>query len=70
MNQFGVSMLDSTPKPQKSEISRVGSPSYVELINVMTLLDNKICQVSAMVHCFSEYEQLTTDNVQFYFFRS
>ena len=39
MNQFSISMLDSTPKTQKSKISRIESPSKVELISVMTLLD-------------------------------
>ena len=39
MNQFSVFMLDSIPKTQKSKISRIGSPSLVELISVTTLLD-------------------------------
>ena len=39
MNQFSISMLDSTPTTQKSKISRIGSPLQAELISVMTLLD-------------------------------
>ena len=39
MNQFSIFILDSTATTQKSKISRIGSPSQVELISVTTLLD-------------------------------